>query len=88
MITSIVFIFLVCHAYVVQAQTKAAVASKPISPDLFGIFFEDISYAADDGLYAEMVQNRSFEYTPTDRKGRHSLTAWDYVTDGYGYGNI
>ena len=35
---------------------------KPISPELFGIFFEDLNYAADGGLYAELVQNRSFEY--------------------------
>ena len=41
--------------------------SKPISPDLFGIFFEDISYAADGGLYAELIQNRSFEYNPGDK---------------------
>lgn len=34
-----------------------------ISDLLFGIFFEDINFAADGGLYAEMVQNRSFEFT-------------------------
>lgn len=34
-----------------------------ISDMLFGIFFEDINFAADGGLYAEMVQNRSFEFT-------------------------
>lgn len=34
-----------------------------ISDLLFGIFFEDINFAADGGLYAEMVVNRSFEYT-------------------------
>jgi len=34
-----------------------------ISDLLFGIFFEDINFAADGGLYAEMVANRSFEYT-------------------------
>ena len=33
-----------------------------ISQDLFGLFFEDINYGADGGLYAELVQNRSFEY--------------------------
>lgn len=33
-----------------------------ISPTLFGAFFEDINYAADGGLYAELVQNRSFEF--------------------------
>ncbi|MGN1328839.1 MAG: alpha-L-arabinofuranosidase C-terminal domain-containing protein [Eubacterium sp.] len=34
-----------------------------ISDLLFGIFLEDISFAADGGLYAEMVANRSFEFT-------------------------
>ncbi len=34
-----------------------------ISNLLFGIFFEDINFAADGGLYAEMVVNRSFEFT-------------------------
>ncbi len=34
-----------------------------ISELLFGIFFEDINFAADGGLYAEKVVNRSFEYT-------------------------
>ncbi|MBQ8002443.1 MAG: hypothetical protein IJ297_03260, partial [Clostridia bacterium] len=32
-----------------------------INPDMIGLFFEDINYAADGGLYAEFVQNRSFE---------------------------
>ena len=36
---------------------------KPISEHLIGIFFEDINYAADGGLYAELVQNRDFEYS-------------------------
>ena len=43
---------------------------KAISPDLMGIFFEDISYAADGGLYAELIQNRDFEYTADDHRGR------------------
>ena len=34
-----------------------------ISDLLFGVFFEDINFAADGGLYAEMVVNRSFEFT-------------------------
>ncbi|MDR3746207.1 MAG: alpha-L-arabinofuranosidase C-terminal domain-containing protein [Acidobacteriaceae bacterium] len=62
--------------------------SKPISPNLFGIFFEDISYAADGGLYAELVQNRSFEYSsadsktwnpPPDYKQWDALTSWELV---------
>nr|WP_235891756.1 alpha-L-arabinofuranosidase C-terminal domain-containing protein [Flavobacterium gawalongense] len=54
--------------------------SKKISNSLLGIFFEDINYAADGGLYAELVQNRDFEYTVSDTKGRdtnwNSTKAW------------
>jgi len=41
--------------------------AKEISDMLIGIFFEDISYAADGGLYAELVQNRDFEYQLSDK---------------------
>ena len=34
---------------------------KNISKEMIGLFFEDINYAADGGLYAEMIENRSFE---------------------------
>lgn len=44
--------------------------AKAISTELIGIFFEDINYAADGGIYAELVQNRDFEYDPEDTKGR------------------
>src|SRR5262252_10063343 len=33
-----------------------------ISPTLFGLFFEDINFAADGGIYPERVKNRSFEF--------------------------
>lgn len=49
---------------------------KDISDKLVGVFFEDISYAADGGLYAELVQNRDFEYTPADHNGWTATTAW------------
>ena len=50
-----------------QAQTNESViqAGKPgaeIQPTMYGLFFEDINYAADGGLYAELVKNRSFEF--------------------------
>jgi len=35
-----------------------------IPETFYGAFFEDINYSADGGLYAELVQNRSFEYDP------------------------
>lgn len=49
--------------------------------DLFGLFFEDINHAADGGLYAELVQNRSFEYDKIDNPSYHSLTAWEKSPD-------
>ncbi len=56
--------------------------SKPISDHLIGIFFEDINYGADGGLYAELVQNRDFEYTPADnsRKEWNNGYAWSVVS--------
>ncbi|WP_405728425.1 alpha-N-arabinofuranosidase [Streptomyces sp. NBC_01537] len=62
---------------VVEVDTRAP--GTAISPDLFGAFFEDLNYAADGGLYAELVQNRSFEYGPADRPEWHSLTAWELL---------
>lgn len=47
--------------------------------DLFGIFFEDINHAADGGLYAELIQNRAFEFDPIDNKEYHALYAWEKV---------
>lgn len=52
---------------------------KPISEHLIGIFFEDINYGADGGLYAELVQNRDFEYSAKDGardKNWNSTYAW------------
>ncbi len=40
-------------------------AGKPISPVLWGIFFEEINHAGDGGIYAELVRNRSFEERDT-----------------------
>ena len=42
---------------IVNIQKKGAT----LSPQMYGIFFEEINYAGDGGLYAELVQNRSFE---------------------------
>ena len=45
------------HLFTVNAKPGA-----PIQPTMYGIFFEDINFGADGGLYAEMVENRSFEF--------------------------
>ncbi len=44
--------------------------------DLYGAFFEDINHAADGGLYAELVRNRSFEFDKIDNASYDNLTAW------------
>lgn len=43
--------------------------SVKIQPTMYGIFFEDINFAADGGLYAEMIKNRSFEFTTNPKMG-------------------
>jgi alpha-L-arabinofuranosidase len=47
------------------AQTltvKVSSPKSPVQPTMWGIFFEDINFSADGGLYAELVKNRSFEF--------------------------
>ena len=59
---------------------------KKISDKLIGIFFEDINYSADGGLYAELVQNRDFEYSQADVRGGNKAWkadfAWTLEGDG------
>lgn len=54
-------------AAVTNAQKQITVFTgkpvAPVSPNMWGIFFEDINFAADGGLYAELVKNRSFEFS-------------------------
>jgi alpha-L-arabinofuranosidase len=47
-----------------------------ISPALWGIFFEDLNFAADGGLYAELVKNRSFEF-PDPMMGWKTISVGD-----------
>ncbi len=49
----------------IYAQTISVQVDKPgaaINPNQFGVFFEDINFGADGGMYAELVKNRSFEF--------------------------
>src|SRR5918993_3537778 len=69
MILSIVF--LVSIELSAQSTKLTVQVDKPISeiqPTMWGIFFEDINFGADGGLYAELVKNRSFEF-PTAMMG-------------------
>ena len=66
----------------------APAGGKAISDHLIGIFFEDISNAADGGLYAELVQNGAFEYNAGERAGWGPGTAWRFIRPGHSSGNI
>ncbi|HPE76923.1 MAG TPA: alpha-L-arabinofuranosidase C-terminal domain-containing protein [Draconibacterium sp.] len=79
---------LICILASVNVMAQPAKGGKQISSDLFGLFFEDINYAADGGLYAELVQNRSFEYNPAERREWNPLSYWEYISPGYSYGKI
>lgn len=53
------------HEMVIQTKKLGA----EIQPTMYGLFFEDINYAADGGLYAELVKNRSFEFPCNNLQG-------------------
>lgn len=60
------------YAITVDPSTQGAAIDKT----MYGVFFEDINRAADGGLYAELVQNRSFEYSTDDNTSYTPLTGW------------
>lgn len=69
-IFALLILFSSCNNKIVQSQENAQPlevdASKSVAkiqPTMYGIFFEDINFAADGGIYAELVKNRSFEFT-------------------------
>ena len=84
----LLFTLMAFHVAAQSGKAKPVQGGKKISPYLFGLFFEDINYAADGGLYAELVQNRSFEYNPTERREWHPLSFWEYFSPGFSYGKI
>lgn len=72
------------HAYPETSATVTIRADEPgalVSSNLFGVFFEEINYAGEGGLYAEMVRNRSFY------DSRNPLF-WNLVTQGGGRGTM
>ena len=80
--------FLGAPAGAMAQGVKAPAGGKKISNELLGIFFEDISYSADGGLYAELVENGSFEYSPAERDGWGPGTAWKQIRPGHSLGTL
>ncbi len=60
-----VSLFAAAMAQPVQMIVRTDKSQATVNPDMYGIFFEDINFAADGGLYAELVKNRSFEFPQT-----------------------
>lgn len=65
--TKLIICCLLLSGFLANAQTinldvDATRTITKIQPTMFGLFFEDINFAADGGLYAEMIKNRSFEF--------------------------
>lgn len=62
---AVLIIALTCF-YPIYAQNNfvidAGKTGPEIQPDMYGVFFEDINFGADGGLYAELIKNRSFEF--------------------------
>ena len=65
--------------HIMDVNTKKLGAT--IQPTMYGIFFEDINYAADGGLYGELVKNRSFEF-PQHLMGWQAFGDVDVEDDG------
>ena len=65
--------------HVINIQTSKIGA--PIQKTMYGLFFEDINYAADGGLYGELVKNRSFEF-PQHFMGWKTFGNVDLKKDG------
>ena len=67
LITKITLCGLLLNGFYANAQktnleVNTATTVTKIQPTMYGVFFEDINFAADGGLYAEMIKNRSFEF--------------------------
>src|SRR5215204_1058855 len=90
---SSVLLRLACALLLVAAQAAPAAAQSrsvtvrvdqpgaAVPPTLFGLFFEDINFGADGGLYPERVKNRSFEFP-------EPLMGWKQVTPGDSKGTL
>jgi len=63
----------------IQVDTKKKGA--PIQQTMYGIFFEDINFGADGGLYAEMIKNRSFEF-PQHLMGWNTFGKVELMNEG------
>jgi len=67
-------------------QVDVKKVGSPIQKTMYGIFFEDINYGADGGLYAELIKNRSFDF-PQNLMGWNTFGNVEVRTDGAPFPN-
>jgi alpha-L-arabinofuranosidase len=83
--TVILFLLLLLHeatfAEPIQLSLNATKPTVAINPDMYGIFFEDINFGADGGLYAELVKNRSFDFSNAPLMGWSAYGLIEVRTD-------
>ena len=84
-----------CQMALAQKVTVDLSSTGPeLSPYMYGIFYEDINYAADGGLNSELVQNASFEYfqfytsNSPEPVNFHPLYAWETISEEGGEGMV
>lgn len=80
--TLAVTLALSANAQVNQMDINLKKAGAPVQPTMYGIFFEDINFAADGGLYAELVKNRSFEFPQDHLQGWGAFGKVEVRDDG------
>lgn len=77
--------FLALAVFAIAAEPTLTVhADKPgakINPAMWGVFFEDINFGADGGIYAEMVKNRGFEFP-------EPLMGWTKISPSLAQGEL
>src|SRR5579862_1137949 len=80
---TILAIFLAATASTMGATLEVRVDQPvtKINPAMWGIFFEDINFGADGGLYAELVKNRSFEFPDP-------LMGWIKISPSLAHGEL
>jgi alpha-L-arabinofuranosidase len=73
-LTSLIFSLSTLAQMPQKIEVDATKPLVPIQSTMFGVFFEDINFGADGGLYAELIKNRSFEFTDP-------WMAWKHLPD-------
>jgi alpha-L-arabinofuranosidase len=85
--TALIIILVASWPACINAQSKPDIivsVNKPIAPvqsTMWGIFFEDINFGADGGIYAELIKNRSFEFSVP-------LMGWRVRQSKFNEGNV